>query len=293
MKAFKSWCALIVLEAVSGLGLLHAAELQPATTSAWETYVRAADLSMQARLNAAHPFLWIDEARGRKSRVQNGGILVEPVTGNGTQSVPNGLIHHWLGAAFIPDATLAGVLGVVHDYANFKQFYQPTIIDSKILHCSGEQQSFSVVYLNRVLFITAVFESQYATRDFPVDAKRWYTVAASTRVQEIENYGQPDEHLLPPGLGRGFVWRIHIITRYEERDGGVYIEMEVLGLSRDIPVSLRWLVNPVVTRLSENSLITSLRQTREAVKAAARKEQHLGFSDGSEPPAVTAKAEGH
>jgi len=32
------------------------------------------------------------------------------------RSVPNGLVHDWVGAAFIPNATLEIVLSVVHDY---------------------------------------------------------------------------------------------------------------------------------------------------------------------------------
>ena len=45
----------------------------------------------------------------------------------------------------------------------------------------------------------------------------------------------------------------------------VYVELEAIGLSRDIPGSLRWLVEPIVRRVSQASLSTSLRQTEKAV----------------------------
>ena len=48
------------------------------------------------------------------------------------------------------------------------------------------------------------------------------------------------------------------------------MELEAIGLTRDIPVSLRWLANPLVARLSRSTLATSLRQTREGVAASAR-----------------------
>jgi len=38
-------------------------------------------------------------------------------------------------------------------------------------------------------------------------------------------------------------------------------------LSRNIPVSLRWFVAPVVDRLSRDSVTASLRQTRSAVNS--------------------------
>jgi hypothetical protein len=94
-------------------------------------------------------------------------------------------------------------------------------------------------------------------------------VADATRIQQIEHYGKPEEHLLPPDTGAGFIWRIHTISRHEERDGGVYLEIEALALSRDIPSSLRWMLASVVNRLSTNSLKTTLQRTRQAVQVRA------------------------
>ena len=140
--------------------------------------------------------------------------------------------------------------------------------------------------LHGALFVTAVLESQFATADFPVDAARWYIVGDSTRVQEIENYGRPNEHLLPPDHGRGFIWRLHSITRYEERDGGVYVEMEAIALSRDIPAAVRWFVAPAIARFSQSEIMTSLRQTREAVTAVVNAEQRVTVADSAGLAAV-------
>lgn len=93
---------------------------------------------------------------------------------------------------------------------------------------------------------------------------RYLMCAKAARPQEIMGYGHSGERLLPPDQGNGFIWRLHSIARYEERDGGVYLELEVLALTREILASLRWFVNPVVSHLSIISLRTALRQTREA-----------------------------
>ena len=50
----------------------------------------------------------------------------------------------------------------------------------------------------------------------------------------------------------------------------MYVEVEAIALSRDIPVSLRWLVDPIVRRISRSSLVTSLQQTGDAVRSGAR-----------------------
>jgi hypothetical protein len=85
-------------------------------------------------------------------------------------------------------------------------------------------------------------------------------------VQEIHNYGHPNETKLPPSEGTGYLWQIYSVARFEERDGGVYMELEAIALSRDIPAAIRWIVDPIVRRISKNALLTSLRQTAEAVR---------------------------
>ena len=63
------------------------------------------------------------------------------------------------------------------------------------------------------------------------------------------------------------------------RDGGVYVELEALALTRDIPASLHWLINPVVTRLSRSSVYTTLSQTRQAIgfKSAGNERAACGY----------------
>jgi hypothetical protein len=255
----------LTLLAVSSPGLLSAIELEPDTLKAWEEYIRNADSRMQTRLDGHGRFLWTDEAPDRCARLQRGEVLVSPVTGRGTQSVAGGLIHDWLGAAFIPKATLEKLLAVVHDYGRYKEFYKPVVADSKVLACTETDQKFSMVWQHRVLLINAAIEGQYQARDFAIDARRGYNIANTTQVRQIEDYGRSGEYLLPPGQGSGFIWGLHSIARYEERDGGVYLELEAIALTRTIPSSLRWIVGPVVNHLSINSMITSLQQTRDAV----------------------------
>jgi hypothetical protein len=63
----------------------------------------------------------------------------------------------------------------------------------------------------------------------------------------------------------GLIWRLSSITRLEERDGGVYAELEAVALSRDIPAAFRILVTPIVRRVSRDSMETSLHQTKRAL----------------------------
>jgi len=247
-------------------GLASAAELKRPTLDAWQQYVRGANARMEARLAPDKPFLWIDESAGRKARVRRGEVVVEPMTGRGTESVPDGLIHDWIGAIFIPNTTIRDLQEVAHDYDRYKNIYKPVVMDSHLLAASAEEQEFSMTWQHHVLFVNAAIEGRYRARDFLVGPGRGYSIIEASRIQQIESYGHQGEHFLPPDTGSGFIWRMQSISRYEERDGGVYLEIEGIALSRDIPASLRWMVNPVVNHLSINSLATSLRQTRQAAQ---------------------------
>jgi hypothetical protein len=293
MKTSSVPFALAILAAGAPI-LLIANELQPSTLQAWEGYIRTADAGMQARLNGRRPFLWADEVADRAARLRRGEILVVPVSGRGTQNAPNGLIHDWIGAIFIPNATVEGFLAVVHDYDRYKEFYKPVVAASKTLACTEKDHRYSMVWQRQVLFVNAAIEGQYEAHDFAVDERRGYSVTATTRMQEIEDYGHSGERRLPPDQGDGFMWRLHSIVRYEQRDGGLYLEMEAIALTRDIPFSLRWVVKPMVNHLSIDSLMASLRETREAVNSQAGRQVRLvSYASGSRGSAKAKAAAGN
>jgi hypothetical protein len=196
-----------------------------------------------------------------------GETPVAPVVSHGTQKVPNGLIHHWIAGIFIPGATIDSLSVIMQNYGGYKDFYKPVVVDSKVVGCTSGDQKFWMLWQNKVLFITAAIEGQYRAHHVRVGSRRGYDIADSLQLQEIENYGRAGQRLLPPGTGKGYIWRLHSIARYEERDGGVDLELEAIALTRDIPVSVRWLVNPIVNHLSINSLVTTLQQTKDAVNS--------------------------
>ncbi|HLI83154.1 MAG TPA: hypothetical protein VKV17_04505 [Bryobacteraceae bacterium] len=110
---------------------LAAAELQPATLQAWDAYLRTVRERVAERGADHKPFLWVDESTDRVARVHGGEVVVEPMIGRGVTNVPNGLIHDWIGAIFIPGATVESLSAVVHDYDDYKQLYRPAVTASR------------------------------------------------------------------------------------------------------------------------------------------------------------------
>ncbi len=97
-----------------------------------------------------------------------------------------------------------------------------------------------------------------------LDDRRFYSISRTTRIQEIEDYGQPGEHRMPDGNGGGYIWKLLSVARLEQKDGGVYVELEAIALSRDSTGAVRFVVDPIVRRVSRNSILTSLEQTAGA-----------------------------
>ena len=282
-------CTTLVAAGVPGIS--RAIELQRETLSAWDNYIQRVGLRTQ-RLNSNRPFLWIDESPERRARLQHGEVLIAPFVEHGTETVPNGLIHDWIGAVFIPNTTVQTLLNVLHDYDRYKDVYKPVVMDSRVLACKEMEHEFSMSWQRRVLFVNAAMEGRYRSQDFAIDSRRGYMVAETTRVQEIQDYGRPTEHLMPPDKGSGFIWRLHSIATYEGRDDGVYMELEVIALTRDIPASLRWMVHPVVNHLSIISLTTTLRQTRDAVNRTPAQAGMLATCRGNTQELATVRPPG-
>jgi hypothetical protein len=241
------------------------AELREETLKTWDAYTQTVNSQMRGRLESS--FLWVDEAPDRLHRVRGGEILVSSVGQQNPKPVSSGLIHHWIGAAFIPDARLEDVLSAVRDYGDYKEYYKPTVVDSKSLGTDGACDEYSMRVVNKETVAETALDIEYETCYVKTDERRWYSITHNTRVQEIRHYGKPNEQELPPNQGSGYIWRLYSVARFEERDGGIYVELEAIALSRDIPVALRWVVNPIVRRVSRNSMLVSLQQMQEAVRS--------------------------
>ena len=245
----------------------HELQLKDDSLGAWDAYLQTAN----SQASSQDPFLCIDQEPERLQRVRAGEILVSPVGEQVPKPVPSGLIHDWIGAAFIPGATIEDILFVVRDYSKYKSYYKPTVVDSGLLNSTGDCDNYSIRVVNKEAVAHTALDMEYETCYFKAAENRWYSITRSTSVREIRHYGQVDEQELAPDRGSGYVWRLYSIARFEQSDGGTYVQVEGICLSRDIPAAVRWFVNPIVRRVSKNSLLISLQQTREAVRENAGK----------------------
>jgi hypothetical protein len=145
------------------------------------------------------------------------------------------------------------VFSVIRDYDHYKDFFYPNVVDSRTLSSDLAESQFSMVLMNKTVTLNVAIDGNYRCWFYRVNERQSYSISETTRMREIENYGSQNQRELIDGQGKGLLWRLFSIARLQERDGGVYVELEAIALSREIPVSLRWLIEPIVNRVSRSS----------------------------------------
>jgi hypothetical protein len=251
-----------------------AATLKPETKAAWDAYLQAANAAMQARLQPGAHFLWLDDEPGRAEDIRTKGPYIAPTAKQIPRKIPSGLIHDWLGVGFVPHVKIEDILRVLRDYDRYKEIYRPGVIDSSSHGADGVKDLFSMRLANRSVVAKTALDTDCEAFYFRVDDHRWYGISNTIHIREVDKFGTQEQRTLPEDQGTGLIWRLSSITRLEERDGGVYAELEAIALSRDIPVAFRLFVTPIVRRVSRDSLATSLHQTKAAIDAgSARRAQ--------------------
>jgi hypothetical protein len=253
-------------------------ELKPATIKAFDHYVSLTDASNDAELKRGSPLLWIDglpdDAKAKAyAELKRGEVKMsklETRDNGATIHCPDGLIHHWVGLAFIPGVKLQDVLAVMQDYDNQFKYYAPDVERSKLESRDGDHfQAF--LRFRRHKVITVVLDTEHDIHYFHDSDTLAHSRSSAVRIAQVENAGKSDEREKPPGDDDGFMWRMETWWRMLEKDGGVYVQSEVVSLTRDIPTGLAWLIGPFVTSIPKESLTFTLDATRKAVEARAKK----------------------
>ena len=199
-----------------------------ATLRAWDAYVAQAE----AQLDRAPRVVF------------RGGAYA---TEGGSTNVPGGTISDWRGAAFLPGITLDQLLHRLQHPGTPPP--QEDVVSSSVVGRSADGLRVSIRLVRR-----SIVTVSYDTEHEMTFRRRTPTLATArsvaTRIEEIGG----DDH--------GFLWQLHSYWRYEERAGGVMVELQSLTLSRDVPSVLRPIASPLVRRVARESMVRTLEALR-------------------------------
>ena len=278
-KHVAAGAALIALMALQDVS---AAELKPKTVAAFDRYVRLTEDRVRKEVNGEGPFLWVDSLLAPRrqqvyEQLRKGGVVVERLKtlDDGKEiQVPSGMIHHWVGVGFVSGVSPEEAARLTLDYDRHQSTYAPDVVNSKLLHQDGDFYRAHLRFLKKKV-ITVVLDTEHEAHYLRVDSTRSHTWSHSTHIVQVDNAGQPDERQKPEGKDGGFMWRLYTYWRFEEKDGGTYVQCESVTLTRDIPWAIGWMIRGFVESIPRESLTFTLEKTRIAL-AVRSEERRVG-----------------
>jgi hypothetical protein len=206
-------------------------------------------------------------------RLRRGELIIEQLTPAKDADLPGALLHHWRGTAFVLGATAADFESAMKNFNAYPQRYSPDIVRAAIVtKANGDtpEHFIATMRVRQKHVITVVMDTTYDIQYGHLDARHGYSISRSTKISEIADAGTAKERALSPNEDHGFLWRLNTYWSYAEQDGGLYIQIETISLTRNIPAGLGWIVRPFVESVPRESLEFTLRQTCKALQNSER-----------------------
>jgi putative flippase GtrA len=222
-------------------GAVITTTLQPQTVSAWDKYIAAFE---HAPPRGPIPI------KGEKPTLIDLNV-------NG--DVPDGFIHHWIGAELIANTTVATVERVLEDYDHYARIYSP---DLKLAEAKKTgPRTFDVRLITErlegLLHFAFDMHSRVEYRHLGDDT---LIESRSYLIRESDSGHAPYTDLMPEGSDHGILWRLNSYWRLRPQGASVYAECQAISLSRK---PLFGTFGQVKSR-AKDSLGFTLRKTKEA-----------------------------
>ena len=261
-----SLCCLPIGLAFLGIPSQTMAEPTPAAVAAYNSYVGVVETRLARQHRSQNGFLVAGPFTPQNEpRLRRGELIVEQLTPLTGVDLPGAMLHHWRGTAFVAGAKAADFERLLRDFDAYPRHFSPQVVEAKVLSEQGDHLQASMRVRQRHV-IAVVMDTAYDIAFGQLDAQHGYSIARSTRIAEIEGAGTSAERVLNPKQEHGFLWRQNTYWSYEERDGGLTMQIESVSLTRSIPIGLGWAVGPFVESVPRESLEFTLRSVCNALR---------------------------
>jgi hypothetical protein len=237
----------------------------------FNSYVSGVELRLGQQHRSADAFLASGVlAPQNEARLRGGELVVDELTPSGGTALPGALLHHWRGTAFAPGATAADFERLMKDFDDYPKNFYPQVVQARVISQKGDDLQ-TLMRVRQKHVITVVMDTAYDVSFGRLDERHGYSISRSTRISEIGSPGTGAERELGSGEAHGFLWRLNTYWSYEEKDGGLYMQIESVSLTRSIPRGLGWVVQPFVESVPRESLEFTLRSTCDGLRNVREK----------------------
>ena len=245
----------------STASILAAEAPTPAAVAGFNDYVGQVETRLAQEHRSADGFL----PPADRAQVKNGEVVLEHLTPDSSKEMQGALLQDWRGTAFVPGAKGADFERAMRNFATFPRIYSPEVLSASVPLKEGNHYHVAM-RIRQQHIITVVMDMTYDTTFGRLDAQHGYSLSRSIQITEIDGAGTTQEQAVSAAKERGYLWRLNNYWSYEEGDGGLYIQVESVSLSRAVPRGLGWAIGPFVNSVPRESLEFTLRATRDALK---------------------------
>lgn len=253
-------CPVLVLLLFAPLSF--AGEPSPSSVATFHACAAAVDARLEAQHRSPQSFLGSLAADPEiQARLRRGEFVIEQLTPPDGEELPGALLHHWRGSAFVPSVTAAQMDQLLRDFAAYPQHYAPQVLAAHVLEQRGDRYQVTM-RVRQQHVLTVNLDATCDVRFCRLDPAHGFSVSRSTHIDELNSAGHP----LPPVEQHGFLWQLDTWWTWAEQDGGLYLQLETLSLTRSIPTGLAWAVRPFIASVPRDSLAFTLRSTADALR---------------------------
>lgn len=262
-RKFSVICGLLFLLDVPRLLL---GEPTAAATGAFDLYARSVEVRLAQQHHSPNYFvLFSSGSKSEEMYLRQGEVIVERVWPPSDIHLSGALLHHWRGTAFAPGVRAKDFERLMRDFNSYPKHFAPQVLQARAsVQGGGRMQAWMRVRQKHV--ITVVMDAAYDVNFGRLDMEHGYSISRSTRIDEVDSPGTKNEHILSADEEHGFLWRQNTYWSYEERDGGLYLQIESVSLTRAIPTGLGWAIRPYVESIPRESLEFTLRSACNALR---------------------------
>lgn len=232
--------------------------------TAFNSYTHRLEERLDQQHRAANGF--VAEGLQTRARARRGELLVEQLTPAKDAEPEGAMLHHWRGTAFVDGATAGDFERLMKDFNDYPRYFAPQVIQGRVLARQGDH-FVAKMRVRQHHVLTVVMDTTYDVGFGRLDARHGYSTSRSAEIREIDAAGSGHERALSANEEHGYLWRLNSYWSYEEADGGLYIQIESVSLTRDIPRGLGWAVRPFVQSIPRESLAFTLGATRGALRS--------------------------
>jgi hypothetical protein len=256
MKLSKIILLLASAALITAPASLRADQPSPAALVGFNRYVSAVQ-----QHRSAEPVL----DASQRGRLRAGGVDIERLTPKNEDKLPGALLHHWRGSAFVVGATTADFDRVMRNYSAYPSVFSPEVLTAQLLERHDNDYDV-ILRVRQKHVLTVVLDTAYHVTFADPDARHASSFSRSTRVTEIASPATRNEHPLSPAESHGYLWALDTWWTAEQADGGLYLQVESVSLTRSIPTGLGWMIGPYIESVPRESLAFTLQSVCRALR---------------------------